>query len=165
MRFERARELNRLAGVLADENGGLPRWVAHNRAVSTSYYALFHALAEFCALNLIGAWRPYPAFRHVYRSLDHGTAKTVLSSADPDMPPSESLRRLGAFFDEFQDKRHRADYDPSYRISHADLRALIADTNHQITALDELAPEEGRLLAARLIGRTRNQPQRPRTRA
>lgn len=149
------RELLRLATVLAHETGGSPRWVARNRAVSTAYYALFHALAELCGRELVGARRPWPAFRHVYRSLDHGAARRMLDSVRRDVRASEASQRLGALFGDLQDQRHAADYDPGYRIARRDLAALVASTSQVIAALDDLPRSERKLLAARLIGRTR----------
>ena len=44
------------------------------RAVSTVYYAMFHALAANAADLLMGTSRG-PAWHRVYRSLDHGRAR------------------------------------------------------------------------------------------
>lgn len=150
-----AGELLRLATVLAQDAGGSPRWVARNRAVSTAYYGLFHALAEFCGRELVGARRPWPAFRHVYRSLEHGVTRRVFDSMRRDLEASKTLRDVGALFSEVQDQRHAADYDPGYRINRGDLAALIANTKRAVAALDDLPRSERKLLAARLIGRTR----------
>lgn len=151
----RPAELLRLAHVLAQEAGGYPRWMARNRAVSTAYYALFHAIAEFCGLELIGAWRPYPAFRHVYRSLDHGRARSVLDAARRDRDTDEAIKIVAEIFNDLQDKRHQADYDPGYRISSADLARVLADTGRAVSHIADIRPAERKFLAARLIGRTR----------
>ena len=48
------------------------------RAVSTTYYALFHCLATSNANMLVGgpgASRSQPAWRQAYRALQHGTAR------------------------------------------------------------------------------------------
>ncbi len=48
------------------------------RAVSTTYYALFHCLATSNANMLVGgpgAHRSQPAWRQAYRALQHGTAR------------------------------------------------------------------------------------------
>ncbi len=48
------------------------------RAVSTTYYALFHCLATSNANMLVGgpgARRSQPAWRQTYRALQHGTAR------------------------------------------------------------------------------------------
>ena len=151
----RAAELLRLAHVLGRDAGGSPRWMARNRAVSTAYYAVFHRVAEFCASELVGAWKPYPAFSHVYRSLDHGRAKTILDAERKKIGGEEAIRTIGDVFTDLQEKRHRADYDPGYRITSASLSQLLADAALAIAQVDAIPAPERKLLAARLIGRTR----------
>lgn len=148
-------ELLRLAKVLAADLGGLPRWVAHNRAVSTAYYAVFHAIAELCARQLVGAWKPWPAFRQVYRSLDHGRAAAVFKDLQNDNASGRSAKDLGQIFVDLQKARHSADYDPGYRASPAELQDLIMRAELGIALIQQVPSAERKLLAARLIGRTR----------
>lgn len=148
-------ELLRLARVLAADVGGLPRWVAHNRAVSTAYYALFHAVAEFCARQLVGAWRPWPAFQYVYRSLDHGRAAAVFKDLATARHAGQSAKDLGQIFVDLQKARHTADYDPGYRVSPSELEDLITRAELGASLIGQVLPAERKLLAARLIGRTR----------
>ena len=57
---------------------GRPRETNLRRAVSTSYYALFHCLAACCADVIVGgtrANRSHSAWNHAYRALNHGTAR------------------------------------------------------------------------------------------
>jgi hypothetical protein len=150
------RELLRLAAVLAADTGGLPRWVARNRAVSTAYYALFHALAEFCARELVGAWTPWPPFRHIYRSVEHGHARRVFEEIAKDRTFSQEARVLGQLFVDLQKARHAADYDPGYRVSGPELADILARAQRGIDLIGQLAPGERKLLAARSIGRTRS---------
>lgn len=149
-------ELIRLARVLSADTDGRPRWVARNRAVSTAYYALFHALAELCGRELVGAWKPWPAFRHVYRSLDHGHARRVLDAARRDGNSSEAVKTVGDAFTDLQERRHAADYDPGYRITSADTGSLVTNAERAVRIVKSLPSADGKLLAARLIGRTRN---------
>ena len=149
------RELLRLATSLAADRTGQPRWVARSRSVSTAYYALFHALADCCGRELIGARRPWPAFRHVYRSLDHGQARRVFMAVLKDTTFSDPARSLAEFFIELQSERHSADYDPAYRITSSELTDLIGAVRNAIDRLPALPPAERTLLAAKLIGRTR----------
>jgi hypothetical protein len=148
--------LLRLAAVLAGDAGGHPRWVARNGAVSTAYYAVFHALAEMCGRELVGAWRPWAPFRHVYRSLDHGQARRVLDAARREIGAPEPLKRLADIFTDLQEQRHGADYDPGYRVTAGDLAAIIDRAGQAIEVLADLPAADRKLLAARLIGRTRN---------
>jgi hypothetical protein len=105
-------ELLRLAAELATRDAGEPRWVARSRAVSTAYYGLFHAVAEFCARQLVGAWRPWQPFRHIYRSLDHGQTRRVFDSLRRSGEFSEDAVAIGEIFRQLQELRHAADYDP-----------------------------------------------------
>lgn len=151
----RPAELLRLAHLLAAETDGDPRWMARNRAVSTAYYAVFHSLAELCGRELVGAWRPWPAFRHVYRSLEHGQARRVLDAVRRDGHSSEAIKTVGDIFTELQEKRHAADYDPGYRITSADVATLLADAGRAVRSLAEIPSGERKLFAARLVGRSR----------
>lgn len=149
------RELLRLAGTLAAESGGRPRWVSRSRAVSTAYYALFHALAEGCARELIGAWRPWEPFRHVYRSLDHAQARRVLNLVQRDAAFGVDARRLAEAFLDLQGQRHSADYDPGYRVSPVEMADILVQAERATELVFQLSRSERKPLAARLIGRTR----------
>ncbi len=95
--------------------GGRPREANLRRAVSTTYYALFHCLAACCADMLVGgagARRSQPAWRQAYRALDHGTArKRCESKAMISRFPGE-IQDFAELFVLMQEERHRADYDP-----------------------------------------------------
>ena len=84
------------------------------RAVSTAYYAVFHALAASNVDCLIGA--PHDrisqhAWMRVYRSLGHRDAKRNLQQDQGLF--SQPVRSFASTFVELQDQRHIADYDPS----------------------------------------------------
>lgn len=149
-------ELLRLAALLAADAAGSPRWVGRNRAISTAYYALFHALAELCARELVGAWAPWQPFRHVYRSLDHGHARNVLKTLSSDGAFGHDAGRLAEVFLDLQARRHRADYDPGFRVSAGEMANILASAELAIHLAFALPPDERRLIAARLIGRARN---------
>lgn len=64
-------------------NRGRPRQADLRRAVSTTYYALFHALSRCCADILAGstpAHRRQRGWQLVYRSLEHGPARSRLDN-------------------------------------------------------------------------------------
>lgn len=151
----RPAELLRLAGILASDNDGSPRWVSRARAVSTIYYALFHALAEQCARDLVGASRPWLPFKHVYRSLDHGHARTVFDSVRRDGSFSNRAKELAAAFIALQAERHGADYDPGYRVTDAEVARMLTEARLAIEFLGSLEPAERKLIVAQLIGRAR----------
>ena len=63
---------------LATSSARRPRQTNLRRAVSTTYYALFHCLAKCCADMVVGGAgsdRSRPAWRQTYRALGHGTAR------------------------------------------------------------------------------------------
>ncbi|MCB1455059.1 MAG: hypothetical protein KDJ48_12810 [Nitratireductor sp.] len=98
-----------------------PKQANLRRAISTAYYALFHALCNNCANCFVGKGSDYPraAWRRAYRSLNHGFAKEACNHTK-----KEKLRVLEKFPLEIQDfayqfytmqlKRHDADYDPYF---------------------------------------------------
>ena len=77
------RHLIDAARLLAGQTGqmaprGRPRQAMLKRAISTAYYAMFHALCHSNANALIGVspGPPYPmAWTRAYRALDHNFAR------------------------------------------------------------------------------------------
>jgi uncharacterized protein (UPF0332 family) len=118
---------------LARANPKKPRQADLRRAVSTTYYAVFHALAQNCADRFIGtgSGRNEDAWRQTYRALDHGPAKQACQrAADFQMPPE--VLRFAVAFRRLQEERHAADYDPLARFSRSDVLVLIDDADQAI---------------------------------
>jgi hypothetical protein len=154
--MSRDKELIRLSKLLATDTGGYPRYVAHNRAVSTAYYALFHAVAEMCAKELVAAsQQPWPAFRHIYRSLDHGQAKSVFRALSGDADFGREAKDVANIFVNLQEERHGADYDPKYSLSQKELRTVLDSAERACDLVSGIPKSERKFLASRLIGRTR----------
>jgi hypothetical protein len=112
---------------LARASPGKPRQWDLKRAISTAYYALFHAVAKDCADRLVGVGgsRSDKAWRHTYRALNHGEAKTACKQLRGlRFPPG--LVQVGDAFRTLQEQRHNADYDPTHRVTRADALAAIA---------------------------------------
>jgi uncharacterized protein (UPF0332 family) len=99
------------ARKLARASPTKPRQAELKRAVSTAYYAVFHALAKDAAnlLTGVGQMRTSGAWVHVYRALDHGFAKNACREVRV-VPPA--LMDCADEFIELQEARHKADYDP-----------------------------------------------------
>lgn len=92
------------------------------RSISSSYYAVFHALAQVCANSLIGpieSKRPKHAWVEVYRGLNHGVCKKACEQANSVNFP-ECIKKFADAFIQLQEKRHLADYDPYTKFSKAD---------------------------------------------
>ena len=150
-------DLLELATTLAERGAGpgRPKSVELRRAVSTVYYALFHALARLCAVKLVGWSKPWSVISPIYRSIDHRRTRDVLNDFRKSEPGS-ILAVVSLTFSQLQDARHEADYNPApFRFKRSGTIDLI-DTARQAIALLDGLPAEARLaLAVRLIARTR----------
>ena len=96
-------------------SGPLLSQASLRRAVSTTYYALFHCMAENCANMLVGepgSGRSLPAWHQAYRALEHGRAKQRCGQDLIYQFPTE-IQEFAKRFAIMQDRRQTADYDPS----------------------------------------------------
>ena len=127
--------LLQIATDLAGINTRRPRRADLCRAVGTTYCALFHCLARSCADALAGgpshSVGNRPAWRQVYRTLEHGQAKKRCAQAPSRFP--KEIRQFGRRFVALQNKRHSADYDPDHRVRKTEVVADIEDVRTTIT--------------------------------
>ena len=101
-----------------------PRQADLKRATSSIYYALFHLLARTCADAMIGtqgADRSKPAWRQVYRSLEHGFAKKQCENNQIISRFPNAVQDFANAFVTMQKKRHAADYDPHHTVSKSEV--------------------------------------------
>lgn len=132
-----------------------PRQADLARAVSTAYYAMFHALAYDCANLMIGgqkADRSKHAWRQVYRSLEHGAAKTACGRAEIGQFPSGIIDFAGNFR-ALQSKRHSADYDPTCRLTRSEVERDIDIAEESIRKLSLCGAKDRRAFAAFVLFR------------
>ncbi len=133
-----------------------PKSIFLRRAVSDAYYSLFHALAFLCADTLVGVTKRSDAsWRRVYRSLEHGIAKTELQRKEVRSLDA-GIKLIASAFLQLQEERHYADYDPVTRLRRrADVEQLIRiaeAANAEVKALSEELKVE---LATTLIFKSR----------
>ncbi|MCY4445882.1 MAG: hypothetical protein OXC02_05405 [Rhodobacteraceae bacterium] len=109
-------ELIDTAHHLVDRNStGKPRQSDLNRAMSTAYYAMFHALCRNCADCVVGtrhSLRSELAWMQAYRAANHST---VNSRCLNKLVMNQFPKNIQEFADSFvalQKKRHQADYNP-----------------------------------------------------
>jgi hypothetical protein len=115
-----------VATALAIANPTRPSQSFLRRAVSTAYYAVFHAVAAECADLFIGG-RPARAgldWVRVFRALDHGAAKNACIQLG-SIAVSIGMLDFASIFLQLQEERHRADYDPTSRYARQDALDLI----------------------------------------
>jgi hypothetical protein len=141
-----------LAGEIQKAGSGSP--VMKRRAVSTGYYAVFHAIASLCAQTLLpGASRTSRDFERVYRGLEHG----VLKNATQLFPENQMrLRHITSLAAALQKERNKSDYSPARKLySPQECNALIEDARKTIELLKQLNLAERRTLAVSLLIRNR----------
>lgn len=116
---------------LGDSNlRGRPRETDLRRAVSTTYYALFHCVAETGADLLVGgagADRSRPAWRQVYRALDHGVARQRCEKRNFITRFPDEIQHFASIFCRMQTNRHAADYDPDASFVKSEVLDMISD--------------------------------------
>jgi len=131
-----------------------PRQTSLRRAISSAYYALFHAVAALCADELVGRSKPWNVYAPIYRTLDHGRAKDVLKRLLAGSVGDIAI--VGQTFILLQERRHVADYDPSpLPMGRRETLDLIDQTKRATARLDTLGKNDRLFLATQLIARTR----------
>lgn len=144
------------ARKLANASPKKPRQADLKRAISTAYYALFHAMANDAADMLVGVGpnRPDKAWSHTYRTLQHGEAKSACEAVRNLNFPN-SIKSCADAFVALQQKRHEADYDPDYRVLRADALDAIQQAEDAIRALRTSARRDRRAFAVQILMKKR----------
>ncbi|MCY4558032.1 MAG: hypothetical protein OXF79_17025 [Chloroflexi bacterium] len=112
------------------------------RAISSAYYATFHALAASNADVLIGT--PHDSvteatWTRVYRGLDHTTARRELQRHRHTFSaPSQTFADT---FQHLQNRRHSADYDPNAIFTANQPTIWLAEA--EVSIIDYLQVERG----------------------
>jgi len=128
------------------------------RAISTAYYAMFHALASSNADCLVGT--PYDpltehAWSRTYRGLNHNSAKRNLLQ-DRSLF-SLRVQQFAGVFAQVQDLRHSADYDPNRTFTLLETLEWIDRAEASIEGFMRTDADERKVVAIQsLIGRRAN---------
>jgi uncharacterized protein (UPF0332 family) len=140
------------ARKLANASPNKPRQADLRRAMSTAYYALFHAMAKDAADMLVGVGpnRPDKAWTQTYRSLQHGDAKSACESVRNLNFPN-TIKTCADAFVALQQKRHDADYDPDYRVLRADALDAIQQAEDAIRNLKASSKRDRRAFAVQIL--------------
>jgi hypothetical protein len=144
-----------LAEELANRDMGRPRQISLRRAVATAYYAVFHALAESCADQLIGPTKPWGVYTPIYRSVDHSAARKVLREAR-SRTSDPAITAIALAFIKLNDARIAADYVPEpFGFSRQEIKDLILEARGAVAAIAALSPETRLRLAVQFVTKTR----------
>lgn len=141
----------RTAYRLVDDRYGRLGQSDLKRAISTAYYALFHAVAGHCADVLAGKAGPGDrSWTQTYRALEHGAARNACGQL-ASLGFASDLCDVGDAFIQLQIARHSADYDPASRFVETEALAAIALAEAAIAKLDAAALADRRALAVHLL--------------
>ena len=113
-------------------------------------------MARNAADRLIGTGqdRSDAAWLQTYRALEHGAGRNACIQLRRFGFPA-GIVLAGDAFISLQDARHKADYDPHYRINRADALALIIIAEDGMTALRASAKRDRTAFAAHLLFKKR----------
>jgi hypothetical protein len=125
--------------LIAPPGGGAPRQADLKRAMSTAYYAVFHAILTAAADDFVGVThRSTPRYALLYRSIGHGSLRAFCEDVIKRTIPSKysgyaptggfgtDLTALATALVDLQEKRHLADYDPLFRVNTSDAVLAVA---------------------------------------
>ena len=144
-------ELIRASRLLA---GGQPSQEALRRAVSTAYYAMFHALTTSNADLIVGPRTPDNESDWIatYRSLQHFRAEKPLHGW-PHLF-SLPLRNFAFVIGSIKRRRENADYNPALIFAQNQVLMWIDRAEQAIIDLNAASPQERAMVAiATLAGR------------
>ena len=144
------------------EGPGRPRQIELRRAVSTTYYALFHTLANNCADLLVGPRSPSQtnqAWRQAYRALDHGEVKRKCTRG-PGKPILDThfpraIKDFASQFVKMQEIRHKADYDPFEPFTRSDVLQYVEETKAAIRDFENVPSRDRRAFAVFVLFKLR----------
>ena len=151
-----APDLIEAAHILAKLGDAPPTQARLRRAVSTTYYAMFHTLAASSADLFIGTDRS-AAWHRAYRALDHGRAKSVCRQGQVMREFPAEIRDFAKAFVVLQVQRQKADYAldaPAYDKS--DVLGYIASAEQAIGRFEQADADARRGFAAHVLFRQRS---------
>ena len=152
------KELLLLARYILEQNNARPSQTALRRAVSSVYYALFHALARNGADLLIGktrSLRSKHAWRQVYRGLEHNSARSACNNKEILSKFHPSIQGFGDLFVKMRHARNNADYDPYATFTKSSVEAYIVRAEEAIKSFDEMPIKDRRAFCAYVLFKVR----------
>ncbi|MBO1018861.1 hypothetical protein IPV08_02610 [Methylobacterium sp. SD274] len=130
---------------------------AKRRAVSSAYYAAFHALMWLCASEMLpGGDTSSADFERVYRGIDHGPMKNAFQTNGP-LKQTIVLRDIGTDLIQLQEARMIADYSPprSNLFELAAVKEHLDRARSVVSRLEGLTGPDRQTLAVHLLFQAR----------
>jgi hypothetical protein len=140
------------ADRLVSSRSGAPRQADLRRAISSAYYAVFHAILTEGADEFVGrTQRQTPRYELVYRSIDHRVLRRLcedvarddlpkkLSQYEPPGGFGQELKGFAAAMVDLQERRHLADYGPLFRADVSGARLAVATARTALSSLRNMS--------------------------
>ena len=140
--------------LTASSPRGRPRETNLRRAISTTYYALFHCMAQSGADLIVGgsgADRSKPAWRQAYRALDHGLVRQRCEKRTTISKFPIEIQDFASVFVGMQKSRHDADYDPNASFLKSQVLAMISVAEAAIAGFESSNRKDRRAFAVYLL--------------
>ena len=148
-----------LAGSSASSSAlGRPIQAMMRRALSTAYYAMFHALCQSNADTLVGSSPAGPniaLWLDTCRTLEHRGAKNRLASYVTERQKL-AIRDFAQTFGSMKEQRISADYDPIARFVRSQVMAVIDRAEDATRAFVSVPAQTRRTLVVYLLVRRRS---------
>ena len=128
------------------------------RAVSTAYYAMFHAVCANVAALLPGSdGEPATAaaWLQAYRGPEHTHVRNQCRNAGLMAPLPPEIRSFAQTFVRIQSYRNQADYNPRSDFSPSDASEIIDDAERAINQLSSASVDMRRAFAITILLRNR----------
>jgi hypothetical protein len=153
------------ADRLVTRHGGrAPRQADLRRAISSAYYALFHAILTEAADDFAGkTQRHTPRYSLVYRSIDHRSLRSLCEEVRKVTLPAKytsylpkggfgsDLKAVATAIVDLQEKRHAAEYDPRFRGRTSDAILAVATARTALALFRRLSRAQRRAFISLLV--------------
>lgn len=150
--------------LIAPAGPGAPRQVDLRRAISSAYYAAFHAVLAAAADEFVGRpRRSETAYGLAYRRIDHGALRDLCAELnkpslparykryEPDAGFGSDLPMFARYVVELQQRRQAADYDPMIRLKRSDALLAVGSARSALARLRETSNDARRVFLALLL--------------
>jgi uncharacterized protein (UPF0332 family) len=116
-----------------------PRQTDLRRAISATYYGLFHFAVGGAVDFFIGPEnRSTSEYITAYRKLRHEPLRKLCEQLQKEQMASfGEVRKFGSAVAELQDLRHKADYDPSFSITADNVKTHIKEARRAVARFQE----------------------------
>ena len=134
---------------------GHPSDTELRRAISCTYYAMFHALCRCCAYSMVGqnptGLLAEQKWEQAYRALDHCAAKRRCNNNQEMGKFTPEVQKFAEMFVDMQQQRHDADYNPNAAFTHSSVQQSVTEAKATITQFQGATADDRRLFAVYLL--------------